>query len=282
MTEAFLTALGLDRATFQLFPDRDTGPYPRILHGPHRAVKNRLEALNREGAGVFVMVSAGNLQGRRAENVVRITAYFADLDGAPLCDEYPLPPTAIVESSPGRYHLYWRVTDAPLESFGHVQKHVASLLGGDDKVHDLPRVMRLPGYLHQKSDPFQSRTLELKPEAVYSHGTFTDWFSVPPPVREHRVPPMPPAALNYLGQKSTHTPGSNRHVLLDRVATAGSGGRNDTLYRASCAIANDVAAGDLDADAVRAELVEAAAMTGLDAREIERTITSAFRYARSN
>ncbi len=277
MTDGFLNALGLERATFQLFPDR-AGPYPRILHGPHRAVRARLSALNAEGAGVFYMVNCGDLQGRRAENVVRITAYFADLDGAPLYDEYPLPPTAIVESSPSRYHLYWRVTDAPLESFGHVQKHVAALLGGDDKVHDLPRVMRLPGYLHKKGEPFQSRTLELNPEAVYSHDTFAEWFSVPVWVPPRSLPPLPPAALNYLGRGASERKGSNRHALLDRVATAGSGGRNDTLFRASAALANDVAAGSLDADVMRAELAEAAAMTGLDAREIERTIDSALRY----
>lgn len=70
MTDAFLAALGLERATFQLFPDKDTGPYPRILHGPHRAVKSRLEALNREGAGVFVMVKIVS----RTENMLKYTS----------------------------------------------------------------------------------------------------------------------------------------------------------------------------------------------------------------
>ncbi len=281
MTEAFLVALGLERATFQTFADHDGAPYPRIMHGPHRAVKNRLEALNRQGSGVFVMANAGDLQGRRAENVVRISAYFADLDGAPLFDAYPLPPTAIVESSPARYHLYWRVTDAPLESFGHVQKHVAGLLGGDDKVHDLPRVMRLPGYLHAKAEPFQSRMLELDASAVYSHEAFLESFAVPVYTPPTALPPLPAAALAYLGRTGEHK-SSNRHKLLERVATAGNGGRNDTLHKMACALANDIAAGTLDADIARAELTEAAHMAGLEDREINSTITSAFRYARGN
>lgn len=275
MTAEFLAALGLERITVQTFPDRDGGPYPRILHGPHGSLQRRLEALNQEGAGIFIMVNAGDLRGRRAENVVRVTAYFADLDGAPLLDEYPLPPTAVVESSAGRYHLYWRLTDAPLETFGHVQKHVADLLGGDPKVHDLPRVMRLPGYLHAKGEPFCSRVLELDAGRVYSSALFAEHFAVPEFVPARRLPPLPPAALSYLGRAPQ---GSNRHVLLERVATAGAGGRNDALFRNAAALANDVAAGTLHPETMRAELSEAARMTGLDEREIERTISSALRY----
>lgn len=274
----FLSAFGTSRFTFQTFSDRNGASYPRILHGPYSSCEKRLRQLNALGAGIFWMVSAGDLQGRRAQNVVRISAYFADLDGAPLFDEYPLLPTAIVESSPARYHLYWRVTDAPLEQFGHVQKHVAALLGGDDKVHDLPRVMRLPGYLHAKGEPFRSRTLELNPQAVYRHSAFTSAFGIPEWTAPRVLPPLPAVVQDYCDMVAGAKGGGGRHKLLDRVATAGSGARNDTLFRNAAALANDVKAGQLDADTMRAELVEAARITGLDEREIERTITSALRY----
>ncbi len=275
MTAAFLDALGLERITAQTFADTDNlSIRPQILHGPHASLERRLRTLNDQGAGVFTMINQGDLRGRRAENVQAVTCYFADLDGVPLLDEYPLEPTAVVESSPRRYHLYWRVTDAPKKLFAHVQQHVAALLGSDPKVCDLPRVMRLPGYVHRKGEPFESRTLQLEPAAVYTHAVFTEAFGVP----EKKVaPPMPKAVTDYC-QGVTGGRGANRHKLLDRVATAGSGTRNDTLFRMSAALANDVKAGALEEDVMRAELAEAAALCGLPEHEIERTISSALRY----
>ena len=59
---------------------------------------------NGNGAAVWVMVNAGDGKGRRAENVTRVRAVFADLDGAPLqpvmaCE---LEPHCVVESSEGQ------------------------------------------------------------------------------------------------------------------------------------------------------------------------------------
>ena len=276
MTADFLAALGMERITAQTFPEAEgLNLAPLIMHGPHNALERRLRILNDKGSGVFVMINRGDMRGRKAENVHAVAAYFADLDGAPLLDAYPLKPTAVVESSPNRYHLYWRVQGAPLDDFGHVQKHVATLLNSDPKVCDLPRVMRLPGYWHKKAEPFQSRVLALEPSLIYQDAEFRETFCVPEPFRP---PPLPKAVQNYLGNNH----GNNRHVLLDRIATAGSGARNDTLFRNAAALANDVKAGTLDEETMRAEVAAAASLTGLDEREIERTITSALRYASAN
>src|SRR5690606_2372917 len=122
------TALGKHRVTFQTFADHDDPTLrPTILHGPLRAHQARLEAMNEAGHGIFIMVNDGDLQGRTAKNVTGITAYFIDLDGNPLPADWPLEPTIIVESSPARYHAYWRVTDGLRETFPHVQKHLAVL-----------------------------------------------------------------------------------------------------------------------------------------------------------
>src|SRR3546814_4566171 len=68
-----------------------------------------------------------------------------------------MPPRSTVESSPGRWHAYWPVADLPAEQFTAAQKALAAMFAGDPKVHDKPRVMRLPGFLHRKSVPFLSR-----------------------------------------------------------------------------------------------------------------------------
>lgn len=282
--EALLTALGKPRATYQTFADNDTATgHPHITHGPHKVRTNRLTQLNNAGHGIYFMVNDGDMQGRRTENVKNITAYFADLDGQPLYGHWPLPPTAIVESSPGHYHVYWRVTRAPLTAFSHVQKHVAVLLNGDDKVHDLPRVLRLPGYQHHKSDPFTSHLLKIT-TATYTHEHFTEYFAVPPqpPTRK----PPAPEILEYLRRhnklpKTTHQPQQGRTLdtATERIATASEGNRNHTLYTTACAVANQVRAGEIPRDEAEHQLAIAAETSGLEPREIQATIRSAMRHA---
>lgn len=89
-------------------------------------------------------------------NIVRVRALFADLDGEPVenIGRVPLRPSWVTNSSPGRFHAYWRVEDIRLVEFKPLQLEVAKRTGGDPKVCDLPRVMRLPGFVHQKGDPF--------------------------------------------------------------------------------------------------------------------------------
>lgn len=158
----FLAALSGDTMhTFQTFDD--AGHARRgltdIVHGAFTAKAARLQALNANGAGVFVMVNRGDGYGRKAANVTGCRALFVDLDGAPLEPVLaaPIPPRIVVESSPGKWHAYWPVVDLPLEQFTPAQKALAALYGGDLKVHDKPRVMRLPGFLHRKGEPFLTR-----------------------------------------------------------------------------------------------------------------------------
>lgn len=159
--ERFLARLaGGEAITFQTFADKGDGRHlARILHGTLADHARALQQLNQAGAGVFLMVNAGDGQGRKAGNVVRVRALFADLDGAPLEPILAASPQPhlIIESSPGRFHAYWLVNDCPLDRFTALQAAIALKFASDPKVKDLPRVMRLPGYWHQKAEPFQTR-----------------------------------------------------------------------------------------------------------------------------
>ena len=170
MAARFLTALkGDSDFTFQTFCESDGSgkALNRVLHGTLARHCVTLKSLNLKGGGVFVMVSRGDLMGRKSGNVIGARALFVDLDGAPLEPVLAsrLPPRIVVESSPGRWHCYWPVVDMPLTRFTEAQKALAIRFQGDLKVCDLPRVMRLPGFLHHKSAPFQTRlvTCEMAP-----------------------------------------------------------------------------------------------------------------------
>ena len=117
----------------------------------NRRKLGNLAALNDEGYGVFFTVNETDGLGRKAENIIKVRALFVDLDGAPLDPvlHAPLEPHLIVESSPERYHAYWFVEDVALERFKILQQALARRFNGDPSVCDLPRLMRVPGFLHQ-------------------------------------------------------------------------------------------------------------------------------------
>jgi hypothetical protein len=134
----------------------------RILHGSLDEHAPALMQLNSQGAGVYVMVNAGDGAGRSASNVKAIRALFADLDGSPLAPvrAFSLRPHMVVESSPGRWHAYWLADGVPLAEFKPLQKAIAERFASDPKVCDLPRVMRLPGFLHNKGKAYASNVID--------------------------------------------------------------------------------------------------------------------------
>lgn len=173
----FLDALGGPTFTFQTFDDnseRKDGRLAQILHGTLDELAATLDALNARGAGVFVTVNETDLRGRHSTNVKAIRAVFVDLDGSSLDPvlAWTLKPHIVVESSPGRWHAYWSVSDLPLEYFTSIQKYLAGLFAGDPKVHDLPRVMRVPGFIHRKGEPFESRVVSIDAFDPYPADTF--------------------------------------------------------------------------------------------------------------
>jgi hypothetical protein len=161
----FLLALapGETRFTFQTFDDSGA-ERPELADVMHGSLVERLSELSHMsalGAGVFVTVNRTDLRGRRKANIVAVRALVADLDGAPLSvlERLGLPPHIIVITSPCRFHVYWKVETIATTDFKGLQQRLAALLGSDPTVCDLPRVMRLPGFPHQKESRQPARGL---------------------------------------------------------------------------------------------------------------------------
>jgi len=49
-----------------------------------------------------------------------------------------LTPDWVVQSSPGRWHAYWKVTDCQLDEFASLQSNLTLTPNGDRAVKDLP------------------------------------------------------------------------------------------------------------------------------------------------
>ena len=152
---------------FQTFDDLQTRRnriLARTLCGTLEEHWSILESLSRQGAGIFVCINKTDHTGKRTtENVILVRAFFADFDDvrpAAIKESWArfgLTPHLIIESSSGKWHVYWFVVDAPLDEFTMIQARLAAALGSDPSVKDLPRVMRLPGFPHQKDGCARSK-----------------------------------------------------------------------------------------------------------------------------
>lgn len=167
---------------FRTFPDLGNG-VGHNYNGPLSQHAAALAADNTAGRGVFVVVNAG---GHRGAEINQVRAVFADLDGAPLapvlaCD---LLPHIVVESSPGRFHAYWLCDGLPLAQFKPLQQAIAARFASDASVCDLPRVMRLPGFIHTKGSPFLSRVIQWNAHPRFTAEQVLAQF---PPVAGERV-----------------------------------------------------------------------------------------------
>ena len=161
--ERFLAILdeSAESFCFRVFDDNEKRKDARLaakLDGALADVWPQLIAKQAQGCGVYVVANAGE---QTSDTIYKVRAVFADTDGAPLdpiiaCG---LEPHVIVESSPGKWHVYWLVDGLPLDAFRDVQRAIAARFGTDKSVNDLARVMRLPGLYHQKGAPFRTRII---------------------------------------------------------------------------------------------------------------------------
>jgi len=154
-------------------------------------LRERLRHKNAAGAGVYVKLNQTEDELLKAEDVTRVRALMLDLDGADLQPvlDCALQPHAIVESSPGRYHCYWRVKNFPLDQYKAVQLGLAKRFDGDPGVDKLSTLARVPGFRHMKDGEGNHRVelIKLSKGPAYTLEQVAKEF--PPTQEPHRASP---------------------------------------------------------------------------------------------
>lgn len=166
-----LTGCNNESVTVQFFSDKNKTDRTAAKHlTMHRPLSfEQLKKKQEEGCGVFVMVNQCDGKGRSTNNVLKIRALFIDLDGSPWEPAAKmLLPHMRVESSPGRYHLYWKVNDCSLGQFKPIQQAIAEKFNGDKSCVDLPRVLRVPGFYNLKNQPVMTQLAEVNDVLPYT------------------------------------------------------------------------------------------------------------------
>jgi hypothetical protein len=243
---AFLKRLDPSEShTFQIIHDTKKGSTSKILHGTIWDHMDAFLAAQKEGNGVYVCVNRTNMKGRKAEDVTAIRAIVADLDGAPKENIYRfgLVPSVTIESSPGKYHAWWFVDEGevPLNKYTPLMERLAAIIESDHKICDLPRVLRVPGFYHQKGEPFQTKILDESP-------------------RTYTLAEIEEELANCEGRgKTTNSLGTD--TLADacrKILDAKEGSINDTMFKQASRVVRLVKKRLLDREAALSALEKAA------------------------
>lgn len=210
------------KITIQTFDDtsKKRPKLTRIMHFDGvmpDAMHYDLSLMNTNRAGIYFAVNETDGKGREATNVIRVRSVFADLDGSPLEPALKNEPTVILESSPGKFHCYWFTNDVPLEAFRPMQENISRILSGDPKVKDLPRVLRVAGFYHNKGDRFMVKVIGGSGK-VYTYRDIVEMF-----------PPLP--AEKWSGKK--YQPETKQAITGDFKGQYGAceGNRNNHVMR---------------------------------------------------
>lgn len=200
--ERFLTWLDEDAEffTFQTFDDlaaRKDKSLARVLHGTLQQHVTDLKRLQWRRAGVYVTVNETDGQGRKLANMIRPRCVFCEWDNAGQhMPNWPLEPHIVNETSPGKYHCYWFSLDLQWADFDALMQ-VMVAWGSDKNARDRARVLRLPGFWHQKHEtPFQVRILHESMNLPYSRQQLLEAF----PIQSSPSQPLDATAVERPGK----------------------------------------------------------------------------------
>jgi RepB DNA-primase from phage plasmid len=221
----------------------------------------RLNRLNGEGQNVYLGANPRTAEGQSsAEGVAFAHCLFADFDGGATVEHASekisaagMPePTALIESGHG-CHAYWRFEsddEINLEEWPQLQRALIAAVDSDSSVHDLPRVMRVPGFLNLKSEPFVPCTL-VDADASRKYGLQMLRAILAAHLKKDESQPQPEPApfdgsqpesnsdyLDKLGRAS---------LYVAKIPNCEQGERNPVAFKVAAAVVNDFALDEADA-----------------------------------
>ena len=121
----------------------------------------KLAELNSRGAGIYVTINLTDGKGRKTTNIIGGRAIWQE-DDHNWQGDFPIAPSLVVQTSPGKYQRYWLIEsqfDEFRSAFPSMMNHLVSDYGSDANAKDFARVMRLPGFLHNKANPHLVRLI---------------------------------------------------------------------------------------------------------------------------
>jgi len=153
-----LTGDADDSVHWQLYHDSDKSDsgkkLARSFYSTYDNALPKLQQAQTKGCGVYVTINETDGSGRTSKNIVSARACFIDGDNQDLPDNgsWGIYPHIIVARNARYWHAYWLIEESTdFETWQRLQYSLALYYGVKDRLHDLPRVMRAPGFNHLKN-----------------------------------------------------------------------------------------------------------------------------------
>lgn len=239
-----------------------------------------LRAMNAQRFNVYVSVNAirPGVRARTKNSIGAIRHLFleADHDGAGVLARLATridipPPSYVLESSPNRVHMFWRVAGFTNETIERLQRYLAFEFGTDAAATACSQTTRLPGYRNHKYDPVHLVTIE--------YGDCGRRFAS----RDFPVPPRPvqPAASpHHLAGRIPFDVIERARRYLSHVEPAIAGQHGDLhTFRVCCRIVRGFALSDEEAIRVLTEWNERC-QPPWNEHELRDKVTRARRYGK--
>jgi hypothetical protein len=215
--------------------------YGKVWHktGTISEIGKWLKRNNQEGWGCFFTVNEidQNLDPshkRTIEMLVNIRAIWVEDDevrDSPRTN-WPLKPSIVVNSSPGKYHYYWLTNLKPTEAnkleWEGVMQNLVVNYGCDGNAKDLVRVLRLPGFYHMKNpENAHLVTFEILRKTPYT------WKQI--------IESFPPAEISAEPTENTNVYSGSETLtktMSDLIADYEAGHRHGPSSRTAMKLAN--------------------------------------------
>lgn len=170
-----------DTVYCRMFKDRDKGDD----HGENceaelwrfEGLEKYLHTMNEQegqNRGVYFVVCGGGQTNAAAKAKGKVHAQFMECDDYSFEEQirrlngFEFEPSVIIRTRKS-LHCYWLMeAGASMDRFRYVQTQLAEYFGGDTSIKNESRVMRLPGFLHQKAEPVMVRLIKFDPDLKYT------------------------------------------------------------------------------------------------------------------
>ena len=187
----------------------------------------KLERLNLKGYGIYVCINETNGT-TKDRDVTRVRAIFQEDDGAGT--ELPLAPNLVVNTSPDKYHRYYFLADTlPLDKFTPIQRRLVQDYGSDESVINLGRVLRLPGSLHTKGEPYLVTITDEPEDFPYTSEELLEAF---PPVGSKALSPLQNAdpIIEALKEKELYIAADDREPGKHYIVCPWKNGHSEGIH----------------------------------------------------
>lgn len=235
-----------------------------------------LREMESRGENIYAGANPRKAHGcRDADGVALARCVFVDFDNCSIeeagrkLQDAGLPAPTLILFSGGGVHAYWRL-DGPIADFGDWTRRQLGLiaaLGSDGKIHDPPRIMRLPGFRNHKREA-QARIVGCWPERQYAAVEFRPADRV---VESAHTAPMIAAGA----EKRPENVGRLTMEFLTFGAPEGE--RNQRAFMSACELYGN----GFDQSEAERLVLEGARRCGLPEEEAKIAVASAYKKPRS-